>query len=191
MRLNFFINAVSKKAVLILFNNDRQIISTKYIDIFWNESEKLTWIIDRFVLENKINYNDLQNLVVVNWPWSFTWVRTIVLIINTINFLIWKNITSINFFDLFDKYPIVKSSSKRDLFVKFDKKTKIEVIKNEDFIHIANENSIKEIFWDLNNKDIFDISLIDNINYDNIIRNLNFKKDKLISPLYIKKPNIS
>ena len=191
MRLNFFINAVSKKAVLILFNNDRQIISTKYIDIFWNESEKLTWIIDSFLLENKINYNDLQNLVVVNWPWSFTWVRTIVLIINTINFLIWKNITSINFFDLFDKYPIVKSSSKRDLFVKFDKKTKIEVIKNEDFIHIANENSIKEIFWDLNNKDIFDISLIDNINYDNIIRNLNFKKDKLISPLYIKKPNIS
>ena len=189
--MNFFINTVSKKSVLILFDNNRQILIKKCIDVMWNESEKLAWIIDKFLSDNNIKYDNLENLIAVNWPGSFTWVRIIVLIINTINFIIWKNITDLSFFSLFNNYPIVKSCSKKDLFVKFNKNDKIEIIKNEDFNYIAKNKSIKKVFGDVYNENLFDFFIEDKINYDNIIRNLDFKKKKLIEPLYIKKPNIS
>ena len=188
--MNFFVNSISQKWVLILFDNYRNIVDKINMDILWNESEKLVNLIDRFLKKNKINYFDLENLVVVNWPGSFTWIRTIVLVINTINFIIRKNITCFCFFDLFKSYPIVKSSSKRDLFVKFDKKSSIEVFKNENFEKILRKNSFKKIYGDLNGLNIFDTYLSEKIDYDNIIKNMTFSNHKIIEPLYIKKPNI-
>jgi len=184
--INLFINAVTQNWVLILFNDDKKIISQKNIEILWNESSKLTTIIDEFLKENKITYFDLENLVVVNWPWSFTWVRTIVLAINSINFIINKNITPLSFFDLFEKYPIIKSSSRRDLFVKYEKYGTIEIIKNEDFILRDN------IYWDLSNNILSEeIKINSEINYKKVLENIIFRENKLIGPLYIKKPNIS
>ena len=193
--MNLFINAISTKWILILFNNNRKIIFEQNIEILWNESSKLILLIDEFLKKNKISYFDLDNIILVNWPWSFTGVRTIVLIINSINFIINKNITSISFFDLFEKYPIIKSSSRRDLFVKYKKNDKIQIVPNDKFI-------LKwKIYWDLNNNLLSEkINIISNINYTKIISNIVFKtndswkkiyKTKLIEPLYIKKPNIS
>ena len=193
--MNLFINAVSTKWILILFNNNRKIIFEQNIEILWNESSKLILLIDEFLKKNKISYFDLDNIILVNWPWSFTGVRTIVLVINSINFIINKNITSISFFDLFEKYPIIKSSSRRDLFVKYKKNDKIQIVPNDKFI-------LKwKIYWDLNNNLLSEkFNIISNINYTKIISNIVFKtndswkkiyKTKLIEPLYIKKPNIS
>jgi len=184
--INLFINAVTQNWALILFNDDKKIISQKNIEILWNESSKLTTIIDEFLKENKSTYFNLENLVVVNWPWSFTWVRTIVLAINSINFIINKNITPLSFFDLFENYPIIKSSSRRDLFVKYEKSSKIEIVKNEDFI--LREN----IYWDLSNNILSEEIKVDSkIDYKKVLENIIFKENKLIEPLYIKKPNIS
>ncbi len=193
--MNLFINAISTKWILILFNNNRKIIFEQNIEILWNESSKLILLIDEFLKKNKISYFDLDNIILVNWPWSFTGVRTIVLVINSINFIINKNITSISFFDLFEKYPIIKSSSRRDLFVKYKKNDKIQIVPNDKFI-------LKwKIYWDLNNNLLSEkFNIISNINYTKIISNIVFKtndswkkiyKTKLIEPLYIKKPNIS
>lgn len=193
--MNLFVNAISTKWILILFNNNRKIIFEQNIEILWNESSKLILLIDEFLKKNKISYFDLDNIILVNWPWSFTGVRTIVLVINSINFIINKNITSISFFDLFEKYPIIKSSSRRDLFVKYKKYDKIKIVPNDKFI-------LKwKIYWDLNNNLLSEkINIISNINYTKIISNIVFKtndswkkiyKTKLIEPLYIKKPNIS
>lgn len=193
--MNLFVNAISTKWILILFNNNRKIIFEQNIEILWNESSKLILLIDEFFKKNKISYFDLDNIILVNWPWSFTGVRTIVLVINSINFIINKNITSISFFDLFEKYPIIKSSSRRDLFVKYKKYDKIKIVPNDKFI-------LKwKIYWDLNNNLLSEkINIISNINYTKIISNIVFKtndswkkiyKTKLIEPLYIKKPNIS
>lgn len=188
--MNIFINAVSKSWIIILFNEKREIISEENIEILWNESSKLTTIIDEFLKKNNIKYFDLENIVVVNWPWSFTWVRTIVLAINSINFIINKNITTLNFFDLFDKYPIIKSSSRRDLFVKYKKNDNISIVKNDDFINKVSDD--KNIYWDLNNNLLSEnIKIITDINYKKTIQNIIFQKNKLIEPLYIKKPNIS
>lgn len=198
--MNIFIDAVSSNWVLILFDNNRIILSKQNISVVANESSLLVNIIDEFLKKNKTSYYDLENIVVVNWPWSFTWIRAIVLIVNTINFIINKNITPINYFDLFNSFPIIKTSSKRDLFVKFNKDSKIEVLTNEDFLDIINKEKIDIIYWDLTNnlvdnvwdlefKKIFEIK--NNINYGNIIKNIDFKILKIIEPLYIKKPLIS
>ena len=194
-KINLFINAVTQNWALILFDENKKIISQKNIEILWNESSKLVEIIDNFLKEENLKYTDLENLVVVNWPWSFTGVRTIVLAINAINFIIKKNIpwnkssggiTPLSFFDLFENYPIIKSSSRRDLFVKYKKSDNIEIIKNENFI------SDWEIYWDLSNNILSEsIKVNSKINYKKVIENIDFQEKKLIEPLYIKKPNIS
>jgi hypothetical protein len=38
----------------------------------------------------------------------------------------------LTYFDLFENYPIIKTSSKRDSFVKMTSKSEIEIIQNED-----------------------------------------------------------
>jgi hypothetical protein len=68
------------------------------------------------------------------------------LIVNTINFIIKKNIIPISYFDLFSYYPIIKSSSKNDCFVKFDKKSKIEIITNENILKKLKKDTINKIF---------------------------------------------
>lgn len=191
--MNIFIDAVSSNWVLILFDNNRKILFRENIEVVANESSLLVNIFDKFLEKNNIKYSDLENIVVVNWPWSFTWIRAIVLIVNTINFVVKKNITAINYFDLFDNFPIVKSSSKRDLFVKFHKNNKIEILTNEDFLNLLNKEKIENIYWDLTNnlidKDL--LNFINSIDYEKIIKNIEFKDSKIIEPLYIKKPLIS
>lgn len=189
--MNLFINAVVKKWSLILFDDNRKIIFQKDIEVAWNESEKLIWYVDEFLKESKLDYFDIDNLVVVSWPGSFTWIRTIVLMVNTINFVINKNITSISFFDLFDTYPIVKTSSKRDCFLKKNSTSEIEIISNIDLIDYLKQNNINKIYWDFNPWDNKGIELIEKINYSDIIKNIKFQKEKIIEPLYIKKPSIS
>jgi len=190
--MNLFINAVSNKWKLILFDDNRDIVSEQDIVVLWNESSKLTSILDDFLISNDINYSKIENIVVVSWPGSFTWVRAISLIVNTIGFTCNTRITDISFFDLFSSYPIIKSSSKRDLFVKKDKNTIIDIVKNEDFLEYTLENNIKNIYGDLNNNLIVgDIKLNENIKYIDLIKNIIFTNKKIITPLYIKKPNIS
>ncbi|MDQ7008899.1 MAG: hypothetical protein Q9M94_01255 [Candidatus Gracilibacteria bacterium] len=197
-KINLFVNAVTQNGALILFDENNKIISQKNIKILGNESSKLTIFIDEFLKENKITYFDLENLVVVNGPGSFTGVRTIVLAVNTINFIIDKNITSLSFFDLFENYPIIKSSSKRDLFVKYKKCDIIQIVKNDDFINSLSTEGfsplqIKEklIYGDISNNLISErIKVNSEINYKKIINSIIFQENKLIEPLYIKKPNI-
>ncbi len=188
--MNLFLNAISKEWVIILFNDSRHIVDKQRLHILWNESSKLSDILDKFIIKNNINYGDLKNILAVNWPGSFTWVRVISLVINTIAFVYKKiNITEISFFDLFDKYPIIKSSSKRDLFVKYSSLTKIEIVKNEDFVF---KNKKRQVYWDLNNNLLSEkIDLVEEINYNTIIQTIKFDKKKIIKPLYIKKPSIS
>lgn len=189
--MNLFINAVSKVWHLLFFDENKNILFEEKIEVAWNESSKLTQKIDDFIAKNNIEYKNIKNIVVVSWPWSFTWVRAICLIVNTISFAVWSKITDISFFDLFDKYPIAKSSSKRDLFVKYSKSDSIEIIKNEDFIKYLKTNNINKIYWDLNDN-IFgdDLKLDASINYSEIIKNIVFKDKTRIEPLYIKKPSI-
>jgi hypothetical protein len=68
------------------------------------------------------------------------------LTINTINFITKNNITPISYFELFDNYPIVKSSSKRDSFLKKNLESEIEIIENEKLINYLKQNNINKIY---------------------------------------------
>lgn len=189
---NLFINFVSSNWTIVLFDDNRKIIDSYEENILLNESTKLIWIIDGFLLRNNTNYFDIENFIVVNWPWSFTWIRTITLLVNTLNFVTKKNITEISFFDLFNKFPIVKSSSKRDIFIKKQRDEEIEIISNQDFLHYLKQKDIKKVYWDLINNFLEKNTLIfSKIDYDVVIKKIVFEKKNLSTPLYIKKPNIS
>nr|MDD3720211.1 hypothetical protein [Candidatus Gracilibacteria bacterium] len=185
--MNLFLNAVSGDGVIILFDDNRQIIDKENISILLQESSLLIDIIDNFLAKNKLKYSEIQNIVVVNGPGSFTGVRTISLVVNTISY-IFENVylTPISFFDLFKNYPIIKASSKRDLFVKNDEKSIIEIISIEDFLKYINFNGIKDIFGE----GILGINTINSIDYINFLKEVRLDNKKTIEAYYVKKPNI-
>jgi len=189
--MNIFINAVSRKWAIILFDDNRQVVSRHNIEVLMNESSVLLEEISTFIDKNDIKWNDLNNIVVINGPWSFTGLRTIALIVNTINYIIKKDISPISYFELFESYPIVKSSSKRDIFIKKNKEGDIEIISNDECGKYIMDNNIDKVYWDLTNNFLTNTSLFEDINYEKIIKHMNFDNQKIIKPLYIKKPNIS
>jgi tRNA A37 threonylcarbamoyladenosine modification protein TsaB len=148
-------------------------------------------LIDNLLKKNKIEYSSLNNLVVINGPGSFTWIRTCVLAVNSINYIIDKSITSLSFFDLYKTFPIVKTSSKKDYFLQKDKNSSIEIISNDDFNNYLIKNNITKVYWEYKNEVLKNIINLEKIDYLDIIKNIKFTKNKQIRPLYIKKPNIS
>lgn len=182
-----FVNTLSKNSYLWLFDKNKEKISEIFFEIKWNESILLLPKIEEFLKENNFSYKDIKNFIVVNWPWSFTWIRTVVLAINTINFIIKESITPISFFDLFEKYPIIKSSSKRDSFIKFEKNSEIKILENEKIKDFLEKNNIYEIYWDFEAENI---KILEKIDYCDIINKIELKNFKKIEALYIKKPNI-
>lgn len=184
--MNLFINAVSSTWKLILFDDAKQVIADQDISLLLHESSKLISVVSDFLESQNTGYSELKNVVVVHGPGSFTWIRTIVLFVNTLAFT-YENIfiTPISFFELFDNYPIIKMSSKRDLFVKHEKNGIIEVLGNEDFLKIYRE---KKVYGDVINLDCDCSTTID---YQRVISGITLKQEKIIQPLYIKKPNIT
>lgn len=190
--VNLFINSVSKNGILILFNNNRDVIDQKQIQVLMNESSHLLAFIHDFLAENNLKYHDIDNIVVVNGPGSFTWIRTVSLIVNSIAFSIPKLfLTPISFFDLLDDYPAIKSSSKRDLFVKKSKSDKIEIVNNDDFIAYLQENHIEKVHGDVATNFLSGFSLEFEVDYEKIIKHVMLLSEREIQPLYMKKPNIT
>lgn len=184
--MNLFLDTISSQNIIILFDNYRNILKKYLFDVKLNESTLLIELFHNFLNENNISYEDLENIIVVNWPGSFTWVRTTTLFVNTINFVTQKNITPINYFELFENYPIIKTSSKRDVFLKLYKDSQIQIIQNDDLENLLKDYST--IYWDY---EIKYKSLIKVPDYENIIKNIVLENNKIITPFYLKKPNIS
>ena len=189
--MNIFIDTISSPASVILFDDNRSITGSISWDIKWNESSTLIPKIDELIKQNKLEYSDLENIVVINWPGSFTGIRTTVLSANSINYIINKNMTALSYFDLFDTYPILKSSSKRDCFVQFDSHSYIQIIENKELLNLLIEKNINKIYWEINAELFPNIEILEKIDYISIIKELKFDKLNQIQALYIKKPNIS
>ncbi|MDD2908053.1 MAG: hypothetical protein PHH98_05430 [Candidatus Gracilibacteria bacterium] len=185
--MNLFINTISKDAHIILFDDNRMISDKIIFEIKGNESSLLIPTLDSFLKKNNLKYDEIKNIVLVNGPGSFTGVRTVVLAINSINYITNNNLTAISYFDLFKNYPIVKSSSKRDCFFKENQENNIEIILNEDLQNYLKQKNLSTIYGEA---DIENVEIIENIDYLSIIAEIRFDNLKKIEPLYIKKPNI-
>lgn len=185
--MNLFINTIAKKSYFWLFDENKKLKDEIYFEIKWNESSMLLPKLEEFLKKNNLKYQQIENFILVNGPWSFTWVRTVVLAINTINFITKKSITPISYFDLFDDFPIIKSSSKRDSFFKKDKNSDIEIWENEKIKKFLEEKNIKTLYWEWQ---IENLEILENIKYCDIINKIDLKDFKRVEALYIKKPNI-
>lgn len=138
---------------------------------------------------NDIDYREVQNIICVAWPWSFTGIRTVTLVVNTLAFIYPHiSLTTLWFFDLYDSYPIVKASSKRDLFVKMWKSDIIQIVKNDDFCDMY---SWDQIFGDINPWVLWNFTITNDVDYEDVFRKVSIDDSKTIAPMYIKKPNIS
>lgn len=186
--MNLFLDTISPNNVLLLFNNERQIIKKYFFDVRLNESTRLIEELHSFLERSWVWYNDLENIVVVNGPGSFTGVRTTVLLVNTINYTIKKHITTLTYFDLFHQYPIIKASSKRDSFIKLSKNDEIQIMENEVLKNMLLDKNISKIYWDINIEWLETESSVD---YDAILQNIVFQDNDIVSAFYCKKPNIS
>jgi len=113
-------------------------------------------------------------------------VRITILLVNTINFIIKKNITTLTYFELFENYPIIKISSKKDSFVKMTNESEIEIVQNENLKEKLKD--IKLIYGDII---LENIKTINEVNYEKIIKNISFQTQKIANAFYLKKPNIS
>jgi hypothetical protein len=54
--------------------------------------------------------------------------------------------TAVNYFELFNNYPIIKSSSRRDHFVKINNNSDIEIIENELLKKQLNNDKITMVY---------------------------------------------
>ena len=189
--MNLFIDSISSPASLIIFNKEREIKSHKKIDIAFNESSKLSKEIFLFLQEHSLSYNDLENVTVIHWPWSFTWVRTVALIANSIAFQRTTVLTALTYFELFSQYPIVKTSSKRDVFLKKSLIEEVEILSNEKCEEYLNNIWKREYYGDFDKIEKKDIIQVQEPDYVKIIKTLILQNEKMIQPYYIKKPTIS
>jgi tRNA A37 threonylcarbamoyladenosine modification protein TsaB len=188
--MNLFLDSLSSPAVLILDEN-KTIHAQKNIDIALNESSKLIAEVHIFLHENNLTISDIQNIIVTNGPWSFTGVRTVCLIANTVAFRSHIFITPLSYFELFENYPIIKCSSKRDIFIQKSSDSEIEILSNEECIQYLKEKNIFHIYWDFDKYENKDIILSSIPNYEVLLQKITLQKEKQIEALYIKKPNIS
>jgi len=185
--MNLFLDTISPLGTLIAFDEKRHIQKQIFFDVLGKESTQLIEIFDAFLQDISLSYHDIDHIVVVAGPGSFTWVRTTILMVNTINFVIKKTLTSLSYFDLFDAYPIIKTSSKRDVFAKFSENEKIQIFSNEEILEKCQDlNTIATdaVFFEGKNT-------ISTPDYQRIIHTVAFQNLSILQPLYVKKPNIS
>jgi len=184
-----FFDAISSQSYIGLFTNSGELRDSRACVLSWQESSKTISLIYDFLADAWVSIADIENIICVNGPGSFTGVRSVVLVVNTLAYM-YPHIflTPLWFFDLYEQYPIVKSSSKRDLFVKYKKNDIIHVISNGDF----EAQWHQYIFWDVSpGRFVEEIHCVSEIEYTRIVDQISLKKYKNISPEYIKKPNIS
>lgn len=82
-----FLDSVSSRAYIGLFTLEREPISDRYFDILGKESSSLLDLITRFLKDQNVSWEELEHIILVSGPGSFTGIRTSSLIINTIAYV--------------------------------------------------------------------------------------------------------
>ncbi len=177
-----YIDTHYDKIVIVIYQNT-EIKIQKEIDSHNNHSVILMPLLIETIKEAQINLNELNQIIVINGPGSFTGVRIGVTIAKTLAFTL--------------KIPIKVMSSLLIKALSFDhEKVWIgEREKNGIFIgKFDKENDLIEEYQYLKNKEITNNSLVFyediEINYEKIIKYAQKLKEinpHLVNPLYVKK----
>ena len=186
-----YLDAVSTSGKIALLKN-QILVSQQELSIAWNESSLLSWKVFWFLDSLNIKVSSLENIYTLIWPWSFTGIRSICLFVNTLAYIYpHLTVTPLSFFDLYTSYPIIKQSSRRDVFVKLKKNAIIEIFQMQDLEILSQSGGVWRGSFDTSLWDFSHITLHSDYDIPTVLRSLLSKKIKFVEPLYIKKPNIS
>jgi len=179
-----FIDTHNEIIKIILFK-DGKIVDSKEKESSMQHSVYTMPLIDEVLKNNNLDSNDINEIIVVNGPGSFTGVRIGVTIAKTYSYLLNIPIKVINMLEM------------KAIFVSGDKKIIIEEEKNGKFIGVFDkDNKVIDDYFYLKNsefeeyKNNNEISIVDNIDYEKVYEYLKTKEiinPHAVNPLYIKK----
>lgn len=126
------IDTISTPATYILFDSGKDIVSQESLELKGRESEHFLISLSEFLLNNKLEYQDLDGVIVVNGPGSFTAMRIITLTINTLSFVHPIPLYSINYFMLGElsgwNFPILIRANRGEYLIQQSKNSSPELI---------------------------------------------------------------
>ncbi|EKD30014.1 MAG: hypothetical protein ACD_78C00187G0001 [uncultured bacterium (gcode 4)] len=189
--MHLFINTIPEVSTYILFDSERIIRDRKTLTLKWHESEQFLATLEGFLLENSLTFAELEGIVVVNGPGSFTAMRIVTLTVNTLAFVHKTPLYSLDFFSLavlaWLDYPMLMKANRGEYLLRKSEKYPPAIIPIGEVPswHYAG-------LGDTNDFTNGGISIQSELDYGAAIRNLALDTPtQRIDPFYIKKPNIT
>ncbi|MFA6777915.1 MAG: tRNA (adenosine(37)-N6)-threonylcarbamoyltransferase complex dimerization subunit type 1 TsaB [Bacilli bacterium] len=180
-----FISTYNEKVIIGILEKDKLILKKEVIS---NRSHSLTLVptIDAIIKEVNITLKDLQEIIVINGPGSFTGVRLGVTVAKTLAYTLKiniKSITSIEAISLSDNSP------KKIVIVADNKGKYLGVFENNKLINKIIYLSNTEYHFFIKDYRAYKI-ISDNLDLEKIVKYLKNIKNinpHLVNPIYIKK----
>jgi len=189
--MHLLIDTISTHATYILFDSDRSIVSQEFVELKGRESEHFLVSVLEFLEKNRLEYQALDGVVVVNGPGPFTAMRIITLVLNTLSFVHHTPLYSIDYFALGAlsgwEHPILLRANRGEYLIQREKGISPELIAIPDILPGSYFG-----MGDINDFTNGAISIQSVIRYDSVCKNFRMEKSvERVEPLYIKKPNIT
>lgn len=198
--LTLAINTASTKTAIALINK-------KVLEKSWksknNEAEKLLPEIATLLEKSKKNFSNIDHVIVVKGPGSFTGLRIGVTVANTIAYLNNCELYGIDTFEYWrstDKETaLLIYAGSGGVYASIGNK-KPELINLPDLNKFLKTNKIKKVFGEISpeqKKMLKNVSFLDRkISFGRIIQKMypgivGRQSVKMVEPLYVKKPQIS
>ncbi len=194
------IDTASSHTSLALFK-DGQALSSKSWLSNNDEAEKLMPAIED-MLGDEVTYEEIENILVVKGPGSFTGLRIGVATANTIAHFAGCNLYAISTFEyLWLQAPadaaLVLFAGKGGVYVSLTPEEEGKIVDMPDVNEYLENNNVTKVFGDISDeqKQQIDAQFVET-NYDfadtvSKIDLQSLKKEKLVNPLYIKQPSIT
>ena len=180
-----FIDTHSDKVILILYK-DNKILMSKIEESNYHHSQVIMPMLDNLLKENKIKTADLNEIIVVNGPGSFTGVRISVTIAKTLAYTLNIPIKTIDSLLL----KVINVESNNNINV-------IEKEKNGAYLGIFNKDYLKQEEYKYLSNDEYEEFLKNNnviedveIDYNKVLKymeNVESINPHIVNPLYIKR----
>ena len=137
--MHLFINTLSTPATLILFSEDKKILSKYQWDAKGSEYETLVDSIEEICKNTSLSLKNITSITAVNGPGWFTSTRVIVLTVNTFAHSLGIPVYDIDFFSLLrlskKSFPYAIAANRREYLLKENTKAVPKLIKCLDFAH--------------------------------------------------------
>lgn len=221
--LNLAINTASSFTAISLLEIDDSGNCHALRDMLWqsanDEAEKLMPAINDLLKMEKVAFEDVERVVVVKGPGSFTGLRVGITVANTYAYLNNCKLNAINTFDywwkamerymgpkLDNSYALLVYAGSGGVYVSHFREDRFEMHseKSGELVDLADlnkyleEHKIKNIFGDITEDQKSEVTVAEfievNMNFGKVMEAFDFAKledYKIVRPLYVKDPAIT